>query len=598
MSGHVPFSHRGRTVSNAAPAKGSITLMMKDMIYRVRSKWKYLLAIVLCMLFISLLEFLIPQLVQYTIDTVIPEKQFRSLSWTAAGILTAAALLSLFAFLNSYLVSFVGQHAIYDIRNSMYDHIQTLDMRFFDKNRTGDLMSRITNDVNILQQLVSSSMLQIFTDILTFFAVAAYMLYFNWKMTVILLLTFPLMIYITRVFGGKIRKSFRGVQETAGEVSNQLQDSLSGMRVIQTFTNEEYESSRFRLKNEENMEASLKSLRLRASLSPIIDFLNNLGLAAVIVIGAWQVMNGSFTVGAIVAFVSYLRLLQSPVRNFSRVISTVQQAAAAYERITEILETKPAIHDQKGARPLPALHREAAFRNIEFAYEAGVPVLSGIDFKMKAGETTALVGSSGAGKTTLTSLLVRFYDPDKGSIELDGHDIRTVTLRSLREQIGIVSQDIFLFNGTIRENIAYGRPGAAEEDIIAAARAANADGFIRQFPKGYESQVGERGVKLSGGQKQRIAIARALLKNPSIIILDEATASLDTESEHLIQQALQSLLTGRTCLVIAHRLSTIKNADKIIVMENGKLIESGNHEELLSLDGRYKQLYNLQFPRE
>lgn len=598
MSGHVPFSHRGRSFSSTPPKKGSIWSMLRDMLVRVRSKWKYLIAIVLSMLAISLLEFVIPQLTQYTIDKIIPGKEYQSLVKVGSGILGAAVFLSLFNFLNSYMVSYVGQHAILDLRNSMYNHIQSLDMKFFDKNRTGDLMSRITNDVNILQQLISSSMLQVFTDIITFFAVAAYMLFINWKLTVILLLTFPFMIYFTRSFGKKIRTSFRVVQDSVADVSNQLQDSLSGMRLIHSFTNEEHETKQFSERNKENMTANLKSLKYRALLGPIIDFLNNIGLIIVIIFGAWQVMNGHFTIGAIVAFLSYLRLLQSPVRNFSRVISTVQQSAAAYERITEILETKSEIYDQENAQKLSEFHDKIKFNGIEFAYDSGIPVVQNLSISMKAGQVTALVGSSGAGKSTLTSLLVRFYDPQKGSITIDGKDIRGVTLKSLREQIGIVSQDIILFNGTIRENIAYGKLTASDEDIAAAAKAAHADEFITAFPNGYESQIGERGVKLSGGQKQRIAIARALLKNPSIIILDEATASLDTESEHLIQEALQSLLVNRTCIVIAHRLSTIQNADQIIVLEKGRVVETGTHESLLNHGGRYKQLHDLQFPQK
>ncbi|MFU2015537.1 ABC transporter ATP-binding protein [Peribacillus butanolivorans] len=595
--GHITFSHKGRSVINAKPSKGSIWTMLRQMFNRVPSKWKFSSLILCIMLFISLLEFSIPQLTQYTIDKIIPEKKYDSLIWVGTGILGAAILLALLNYFNSYIVSKVGQKAIMDLRNSMYEHIQRLDMKFFDKNRTGDLMSRLTNDVNLLQQLISSSMLQVVTDTVTFVAVAVYMLFINWKLTIVLLFTFPFMFYITRVFGKRIRMSFRSVQSSAGDISNQLQDSISGMRLIQSFTNEEFESIRFAERNHENMVANIKSVRLRSMFGPVIDLLNNIGLVAVIVFGAWQVMEGAFTVGLIVAFLAYLRLLQSPVRNFSRVISIVQQSAAAFERITEIMETQPDISDKGNAIELPSIKKQIEFQSVDFAYDESVPVLSNLNLTMKAGQITALVGSSGAGKSTITNLLIRFYDPQQGTIKMDGLDIRDVSLKSIRSQMGIVSQDIILFNGSIRDNIVYGKLDATDDEITKSAKAANAHDFIKAFPNGYDSQIGERGVKLSGGQKQRIAIARALLKNPQIIILDEATAALDTESEHLIQEALSRLLVNRTSIVIAHRLSTVQNADQIIVLEKGSVHEKGTHEQLLTSNGRYRQLHDLQFPQ-
>lgn len=595
--GHIPFSHKGRSVMTVKPSKESIWTMLNHMFNRVPSKWKFSSMILFIMLLISLLEFSIPQLTQYTIDEAIPDKKYDSLLWIGLGILGAAILLAVLNYLNSYIVSKVGQKVIMDLRNAMYDHIQRLDMKFFDKNRTGDLMSRLTNDVNLLQQLISSSMLQVLTDMVTFLAVAIYMLFINWKLTVVLLVTFPFMFYITRVFGKRIRLSFRSVQSSAGDVSNQLQDSLSGMRLIQSFSNETFESKRFAERNHENMVANIKSARLRSMFGPIIDLLNNLGLVAVIVFGAWQVMEGEFTVGLIVAFLAYLRLLQSPIRNFSRVISIVQQSAAAFERITEIMETKPGIQDKDTAIELPAKNNPIEFQAVDFSYNEDTPVLRNLNLTMHPGQVTALVGSSGAGKSTITSLLIRFYDPQSGTIKVGGHDIRDVSLKSLRGQMGVVSQDIILFTGSIRDNIVYGKLDATDEEIIESAKAANAHEFISAFPNGYDSQIGERGVKLSGGQKQRLAIARALLKNPQIIILDEATASLDTESEHLIQEALSSLLKNRTSIVIAHRLSTIRNADQIIVLEKGMVQETGTHDQLLQTNGRYKQLHDLQFPQ-
>jgi subfamily B ATP-binding cassette protein MsbA len=438
---------------------------------------------------------------------------------------------------------------------------------------------------------------QIFTDVITFVAIASYMLYVNWQLTTALLATFPLMILSTRFFGKRIRSAYKTVQESIANVSNHLQDTLSSIKLIKSFSNEEYETDRFSERNKRNMEANIGAVRLSATYAPVIDLLNNLGMVIVLVFGAWQVMRGDFSIGAIAAFLAYLRLLQNPIRHFSRIINVIQQAAAASERIFEILDTKPSVVEKENAVTLPPIRGHIVFRNVEFAYQENAPVLPDFNLEIEPGKVTALVGSSGAGKSTIAHLIARFYDPQKGSVTIDGYDLKDVTLASLRGQMGIVSQDILLLNGSIRENIAYGKPDATFEEIEAAAKAANAHEFIMSFPQGYESQVGERGVKLSGGQKQRLSIARALLKNPQLIILDEATSSLDTESEHLIQEALARLLVGRTCLVIAHRISTIQKADRIIVLEKGRVIESGTHAELIQLGGRYKHLYDLQFPQ-
>jgi subfamily B ATP-binding cassette protein MsbA len=394
-----------------------------------------------------------------------------------------------------------------------------------------------------------------------------------------------------------MRSSFRTVQESIADVSDHLQNTLTGIRLIKSFTAESYESERFSERTRKNMDANIQVVRLRAAYEPIIDFLNYVGLAIVLVFGAWLAMKNQMTVGTIVAFIAYLRLLQNPIRHFSRIINTIQQSAAAYERIMEVLNTKAEIIEKKGAITLPPLRGHIAFNKISFAYSNESAVLDAFSLELEAGKVTALVGSSGSGKSTIAHLIARFYDPQAGEITIDGYSLKDVTLDSLREQIGIVSQDIVLFNGSIGENIRYGKHDATEADVIAAAKAANAGSFIESFPQGYDTQIGERGVKLSGGQKQRLSIARAILKNPRVIILDEATSSLDTESEQHIQDALAHLLRGRTCLVIAHRLSTIQQADQIYVLEQGSIVENGTHDELLRRQGRYSQLYELQFPQ-
>lgn len=578
--------------------KGSIWAMYKRMFFHVRSHLLLMVAALFFIIAVSLLEFVIPQLTQYTIDHLIPQRRFESLIWIGLGVLGTAVLLGVFNFLSSQTMASVGQRAIYDLRNDLYRHIQKLDVSFFDRNRTGDLMSRMTNDVNMLQQLISSGMLSIVTDMFTFVAVAAYMFWVDWKLTTIVLATFPLMILTTRFFSGRVRTAFKKVQESISEVSNHLQDTLTSIRLIKSFSNESYETNRFAERSQDNMTANLSAVKLRSIYEPIIDLLNFIGLAAVLLFGASQAMKADMTIGTIVAFMAYLRLLQNPVKRFSRTLNTIQQSAAAYERIVDIMSVEPEVKEKPDALELPEIKENIRFNNVDFAYDNGKSVLQNFNLEMKAGEMTALVGSSGAGKSTIAHLLTRFYDPQQGTITIDGHPLTDITLKSLRDQMGIVSQEIWLINGTIRENIVYGTPDATDAEVIAAAIAANAHEFITSYPDGYQSQIGERGVKLSGGQKQRLSIARALLKNPRLILLDEATSSLDTESEKSIQDALTHLLEGRTCLIIAHRLSTIRRADCIYVLDKGQVIESGTHDSLLLQPGRYKHLYELQFPQQ
>ncbi|WP_243644000.1 ABC transporter ATP-binding protein [Paenibacillus pinisoli] len=576
----------------------SIYAMFLRIFEHARTEWKALATALACIILISLLEFVVPQLTKYTIDTVIDQKLFSQLFYIGAGIILAAISLGFLRYLSTSVMAAIGQKVLYRLRNDLYRHLQKLDIAYYDRNRTGDLMSRVTNDVSVLQQLISSSMMQLFTDVFTFTAIAIYMMFIDWKLTVMLLATFPFMIMTTRVFGKRIRTSFRKVQESLADVSDHLQNTLTGIRMIKSFTAEDYESERFSERTQRNMDANVQVTRLRAAYEPIIDFINFVGLAIVLVFGAWLAMKGSMTVGTIVAFIAYLRLLQNPIRHFSRILNSIQQAAAAYERIVEVMNTQPEITDKPDAAQLPPMEGHIQFHDVTFSYSGGRgdEVLSGFNLELKPGQVTALVGSSGSGKTTIAHLITRFYEVGEGSITVDGFDVRDVTLDSLREQIGIVTQDIVLFNGTIGENIRYGNQNATDEEVVAAAKAAHAAEFIESFKDGYDTGIGERGVKLSGGQKQRLSIARALLKNPKMIILDEATASLDTESEQMIQTALAELLKERTCLVIAHRLSTIQQADAIYVLENGRIEEHGTHVSLLAKGGRYSELYDMQFP--
>ncbi|MGM1047240.1 MAG: ABC transporter ATP-binding protein [Bacillota bacterium] len=574
----------------------TLRTMVKEMFLHTKTQWGLLVLGAVSVLAISILEFIIPQLTKNIIDQIIPDKRYHALLETGILILLAALLLGVFNFASSYVMTLVSQKAIFQLRNKLYQHTLSLDLKFYDRNRTGDLMARLTGDVNQLQELVSANSFSIVADVITFAAIVGYLFYTDWQLALLTLITLPLLFVTSRFFSLRIKSAYRSVRQVSADLNNSLQDTLSGIRMIKSFASEDTEAEQFSRLSEHHRKATVSASRLSAIFSPIIDWLNYVGMTLVLLFGAWQAMHGHMTVGDIVAYLAYLRLLQAPIRSFSRLITKVQQSAAAFERIQEVLATVPEVYDREGAIVLPPVKGEIVFDDVEFAYEEGQPILQNFHLRLRHNQTTALVGSSGSGKSTIAYLIARLYDVQQGDIYIDGHPLTEVTVKSLRQQMGIVSQEVVLLNGTIRENIAYGNPQATAEEIKAAAVAANAHEFITAFSQGYDTPIGERGVKLSGGQKQRLSIARAFLTNPRILILDEATAALDTESEQHIQRALSLLLPGRTCLVIAHRLSTIQGADQIVVLEHGQIMEMGNHETLLRREGRYKALYDMQFP--
>ncbi len=496
----------------------------------------------------------------------------------------------------SYLMRKVGQHIIMELRNKIYRHLQELSLSFFHNNPSAVLMSRITNDVGMLASVCSQVLAQFFRESFTLVVLMGVIFYRNWQLAAAYVVCLPFLILPVTKIGKKLRKISKRDQEKIGELNTVLHETFTGCKIVKAFGMEEYENRRFQEENKQLYEIKMKGVWADEMLSPLMEFFGAIGTAVVIWYGGSQVIEGVMTPGTFFSFLVAVGLLYNPVRRLSRMNSTFQQAIAAAERVFETIDTESEIQEKPDALKMPEFKQEIVFEKVDFTYNSQDNlVLKDINLRVNKGEVVAFVGTSGAGKSTLMDLIPRFYDVSSGALRIDGNDVRNLQLKSLRRQIGIVGQETILFDDTIANNIAYGHPDAPREKIIAAAKVANAHDFINEMPEGYETAVGERGVKLSGGQRKRLTIARALLKNPSILILDEATSELDSQSELLVQEALEALMKGRTTLVIAHRLSTIRNADRIVVIEDGKIVEIGNHQELISHDGIYKHLYELQF---
>lgn len=494
-------------------------------------------------------------------------------------------------------MSSIGLRIVTDLRNKLYAQIQKQSLSFFAEHPTGLLMSRITNDVQSVQTASSEAITALVKDSFMLVSLVGVIFYTDWKLALIAMVVFPLTIYPISRFGKKMRNVTTSTQITMGTLSSLLQETISGTRIVKAFCMEKYENERFAAENERLFKYNMKAVSVNAISSPLMDFLGGLGIAAVIFYGGYNVVQGHSTPGTFFSFIAAMLMLYEPIKRLTNVNNTINQGIAGADRIFRIIDRLPDIEDQPDAVTLPPITQGIDIQNVTFSYET-TPVLKNINLSIKAGEIIAFVGMSGGGKTSLVNLIPRFYDVSEGRVLIDGHDIRNVTLKSLRDQIAIVTQQTILFNDTVKNNIAYGDIKRTEEDIYNAAKAANAHDFIVRLPKGYDSNIGELGTKLSGGEKQRISIARALLKNAPILILDEATSSLDTEAEIEVQDALDNLMKGRTTLVIAHRLSTIRNADRIIALVNGEIVEEGNHEALMEKKGEYYRLYNLQFKDE
>ncbi|WP_342414517.1 ABC transporter ATP-binding protein [Paenibacillus sp. FSL R10-2782] len=548
-----------------------------------------------CALLAALLELAFPLAVNRVVDDLLPSGNWKWILYACLGLLGIYVVSAGLNYVVTYWGHKLGINIESDMRKKLFDRIQKQSFRFFDNNKTGHLVSRMTNDLMDIGEIAHHGPEDLFIALMTLGGAFGIMLGINWKLAVLTFIIVPLMIYLSLYFSRKMNAAFHRMFSDIADYNARIENNVSGIRVVQAFSNEEHEMERFAENNGRFRKTKLIAYRIMAWNSSISFILMKLVSLFVLVCGTWFVIEGQMTYGEFIAFVMLSNVFLAPIKQINSVIETYPKGIAGFRRYLDLLESESDVEDLPGAKTVTHLNGEIQFAGVTFGYENKDKVLRKVDLSIHAGETVALVGPSGAGKTTLCSLLPRFYDVEEGSITIDGMDIREMKLESLRSMIGIVQQDVFLFDGTVRENIAYGKLGASEEEIWDAARRAQIEDLVRSYPEGLDTMIGERGVKLSGGQKQRLSIARMFLKNPPILILDEATSALDTETEAAIQQALTELSQGRTTLVIAHRLATIKNADRIIVVADQGIAEQGRHEELLAVQGPYSRLHQAQY---
>jgi len=547
-----------------------------------------------CMVGVAGLTATLAYLVKPALDEIFFEKNLRML-YIIPGVVALVYLLKgVFDFAQYYLMAYVGQSVIRDLRDELYEHMEQMSLAFFVRRSTGELISRMNNDVALVQGAMTSAITGVVRDVVTVAALVFVVFYRDFWLALIAMSVFPLAIYPLLQFGKRLKRYSRRMLVSLEDITARLTETIAGIRIVKAFAMEDYERERFRQVNRKLFNSFMRRFKVRAFSNPVMETLGGLGVCAILFYGGYQVITGQSTQGTFFSFMAALLLLYEPIKRINEVNITIQEGVSAGERIFELLDTPPDVEDRPGAGALPPVEREIAYNGVCFTYDEQ-PVLRDINFTATVGQAVAIVGESGSGKSTLLDLLPRFYDVTAGSIRIDGADVRDVTQRSLREKIGIVTQQTILFDDTVRNNIAYGRPDLPLEKIVAAAQAAHAHGFITSLPNGYDTMIGENGIRLSGGERQRVAIARAILKDPPILILDEATSNLDSDSEQAVQKALEALMEGRTTLVVAHRLSTIRNVDRIYVLAGGRIVEQGSHDDLLATDGEFARLYNLQF---
>ncbi len=555
--------------------------------------WPQGVVAVLCMLAFSVVESGIPFLAKYTFDQVFTQRHTSALPLAVVAVFLAAVVRGGLDLGAGYLTDWIGQRVVTDLRNELTSHIQLLDLAFFNRQRAGQIVSRVTADVNLVRGTVTDALTSIFQDATRLIGLLIVAVYMDWVLALLALCLFPVAGLPLRYFSRQLRQTSRRQQESIGRLNALLHENVQGNRVVKAFGQEGYEQRRFMEQNERLFGIFMRASLIRAL--PITEVLAGIAIAGIIWYGGASVINGTRTQGGLIGFIITIFLLYEPFKKLVRTNYSIQQGLAGAERVFELMDTAPQVRDRPGATELRGVREAIEFRDVGFAYDPGEPVLRHIALRVPVGQVVALVGMSGGGKSTLADLIPRFYDVTSGQITIDGVDIRDLTIRSLRAHIAVVTQFTFLFNDSIRNNIAYGDASRSMDEVIAAARAANAHEFIEELPRGYETHIGDLGVRLSGGQRQRLAIARALLKNAPILILDEATSALDTESEGLVQEALERLMANRTTLVVAHRLSTVRRADRIVVVVRGEIVEIGTHEELLAQGSEYRKLYELQF---
>lgn len=520
------------------------------------------------------------------------------LKFACLAVLAIAALDAICSYGEKCLTTSVGQWIAYDLRRAIYSHIQKLSLAFHDQKRTGDLITRVTSDIDAIQSFITSGLLGVLINVITLAGMVAVMFYLNWRFTLIALSVAPLLFAIVFTYTRRIKKASRAVRKKEGEITSVVEEVLSSIRVVKAFAREDYEVKRLEEQGLEGVEIALRARSLKAKLNPIVNLIVAAGTCLVLWFGARLVLGGTLSAGALVVFILYLAKMYKPMQELSKMTDTYSKAAVGYERIREILETEKQIKDSPYAIRAPRFEGRIEFDHVSFHYTLETPILKDLTFSVEPGQVAALVGPTGAGKTSIISLIARFYDPVSGAVKMDGADIRRFRQKSLRQQISFVLQETLLFHAPVWQNIAYGKPEASRQEIIRAAELANASEFIDKLPEGYDTVLGERGMTLSGGQRQRIAIARAVIRNTPILILDEPTTGLDAASEKLVFEALDRLMQGKTVIVIAHRLSTIRRADVIFVVQDGRIVERGNHDELLQRHGLYAELHGLQFSTE